>query len=197
MVLIGYVKDKNGKFIDKADIYLKDENFNDLYTATTDENGYYELNVPDRSYPFFVAVKDYAQKNLEFWGQNIPVCEKIQIDAEIDELEIYAMHAFIEKGGLPTIFIYFRPMALKKFKQGLSDICPDIKNIQVFTDGKECSVLRINKVSKYLKGKKGEESPCTSYLIEVEREKKDLWKRIDVKIWDNEDHIGNAVLFNN
>ncbi|MGI6162432.1 MAG: carboxypeptidase-like regulatory domain-containing protein [Bacillota bacterium] len=54
---------KDGNPIEGATVYLKDASFNDVYTAQTDKNGRYAMQVDPGHYPFLAAVKGYADED--------------------------------------------------------------------------------------------------------------------------------------
>ncbi len=60
MILEGYVTDKNKSPVANALIEVKGEDFITLFSAESNESGYYKLDMPAGKYPFLTAVKDYA-----------------------------------------------------------------------------------------------------------------------------------------
>ena len=191
MQIYGSVKDKNGKPISGAGIEVKEESFETIYQCESDARGAYELELPAGRYPFLMAVKDYATKNLEYWCQNINLTQDLQLDLRFDTLEIYGLHAFRVKGAYPALMVYFRPMSLERYKRGEADICPDIKEIRVSVDGVPVSVLKQSRVPEYV----GEQD-MTAFLIQVECPAgATAWERLDMEIWDEEGAFGMATLF--
>ena len=47
--------------------------------------------------------------------------------------EVYGLNVFAAKGAFPALMAYFRPMSLT----GEDNICPDIKSIKAYIDGRE------------------------------------------------------------
>ncbi len=176
-------------------IELKNERFETMYQTLSDENGTFELCVPDGSYPFLTAVRDYGQRYLEYWAQNVPACGDLELHIRIDTLEVYGLHAFIVKGAAKALSIYFRPMSLEKFKAGEADIAPVLteNDITVTVNGKKSRVYVADRVREYT----GEEGRYLSaYLIRTSiPEGVKEWERIDITVRGPEKHIGCATLF--
>ena len=121
--------------------------------------------MPDGLYPFLTAVRDYGNQYLEYWAQNVPAQQDLELHIRIDTLEVYGLHAFIVKGAANTLHIYFRPMSLEKFKAGEADIAPVLneKDITVAVNGRESKVYVVNLVREYI----GEENRhLLAYLIQ-------------------------------
>lgn len=176
-------------------VEIKNERFETIYRTLSDENGRFELRVPDGSYPFLTAVRDYGGQYLEYWAQNVPAHGELELHIRIDTLEVYGLHAFIVKGAANALSIYFRPMSLEKFKAGEADIAPVLResDITVAVNGRECRVYVVNLVREYI-GEEGRYlSACLiqSSIPEGVQE----WERIDITICDPEKHIGCATLF--
>lgn len=174
-------------------VEIKNEKFETIYQTISDECGKFELCVPDGSYPFLTAVRDYGDRYLEYWAQNVPAQQELHI--RIDTLEVYGLHAFMVKGAANALSIYFRPMSLAKFKAGEADIAPILteNDITVTVNGRESGVYVVNPVREYI----GEDGRyLTAYLIQASiPEGVREWERIDVTIRDSEKHFGCAALF--
>ncbi|MDE7220974.1 MAG: hypothetical protein K2O45_15380 [Oscillospiraceae bacterium] len=176
-------------------IEIKNEHFETMYQTLSDESGKFELSAPDGSYPFLTAVRDYGGQYLEYWAQNVPAQQEVELHIRIDTLEVYGLHAFIVKGAANALSIYFRPMSLEKFKAGEADIAPVLKenDITVFVNGQESKVYVANLVREYI-GK--EDEYLSAYLIQSSiPEGVKEWERIDITICDSENHFGCATLF--
>ena len=192
MKLWGYTLDRNGVPITGASVEIKDARFQTLYSGFSDELGRYEIEAADDVYPFVIAVKDYGINNLEYWCQNVNLCQDLRLDARLDKLELYGLHAFFVKGGLNAMMVYFRPMSLVKFQTGESDIAPQITRIKATKDGREETVLLTNPVKE-----SNGEGCMTAYLIQIENSgEKEVWGRVDIEIWDTDGHYGAATIFN-
>ena len=190
-MLTGYTRDKYEKAIAGAVIELKDDQFRTIYQTQSDEKGFYSLNVPAGIYPFLTAVRDYAEQYLEYWCHNIDLSQDRILNICFDTLEIYGLHVFQVKGAYPSLMAYFRPMSLEKWKNGDTDICPDIKSIRVFVNAKEVSILEQSRVIEFIGDRR-----MGAYLIQVAfpaNERK--WDRFDVEIRDSIDSFGKATLF--
>lgn len=176
-------------------IEIKNEAFETIYQTRSDESGNFALYVPDGSYPFLTAVRDYGDQYLEYWAQNVPAQQELELHIQIDTLEVYGLHAFIVKGAANTLSIYFRPMSLEKFKAGEADIAPVLResDITVSVNSRESSVYVVNLVREYI----GEDGKYLSaYLIQSSiPEGVKEWERIDITVHDPEKHFGSATLF--
>lgn len=176
-------------------IEIKNEAFETIYQTRSDESGNFALYVPDGSYPFLTAVRDYGDQYLEYWAQNVPAQQELELHIQIDTLEVYGLHAFIVKGAANTLSIYFRPMSLEKFKAGEADIAPVLResDITVSVNSRESSVYVVNLVREYI----GDDGKYLSaYLIQSSiPEGVKEWERIDITVHDPEKHFGSATLF--
>lgn len=88
--------------------------------------------------------------------------------------------------------VYFRPMSLAKYQQGEQNIAPDNIEIKVTIDGKEMSVLNVNKVKEF-----SEEREMTAYLVQIKTSETDKsWSKLDIQIKDKDNNYGAATIFN-
>lgn len=176
-------------------VEIKNEQFETLYETVSDEAGTFSLSVPDGIYPFLTAVRDYGDRYLEYWAQNVPAQRELTLDVRIDTVEVYGLHAFHVKGAANALTVYFRPMSLQKFKSGAHEIAPDLDkcNITVLVDGQQSEIYSLNRVQEYA----GEDvGLLTAYLLQVSVPlNADEWKRVDVTVRDNEEQFGCATLF--
>lgn len=192
-VVKGATKGKYNDILGGVSVELKNDRFQTVYKTTSDENGCFELTVPDGIYPYLTAVRDYADKFLEYWAHNVPIYGELNLNVQIDKLEIYGINAFIIKGAATALSIYFRPMSLEKFKNGETDIAPDFESdgIYVAVNGRKSEVLVVNRVREYV-------APgfLTAYLIQVSLpDCAEEWERVDITIHDRDGNIGCATLF--
>lgn len=191
MLLSGYTRDKDLNPIAGANVYVMSERFEPLHQTVSDEKGFYSFNLPAGKYKYLVAVKDYGEKYLEYWCENIDLSEDRSIDARFDTLEVYGLNVFRVMGGHPALMVYFRPMSLEKFRAGEADICPDITSIRAFVNGGEVSVLETNKVREFA----GDQS-MGAYLIQAALpEGVNEWERVDVEITGDGGAFGMATIF--
>ena len=58
MILEGYVTDKNKSPIANAIVEVKGNNFVTLFSAESNDEGYYKLDIHTGKYTFLTAVKD-------------------------------------------------------------------------------------------------------------------------------------------
>lgn len=191
MILYGYIKNKYNLPVEQATVELKNSSFETLYATCTDTEGYYKFDIPSGYYPFFFAVKGYKETGLEYWCQDIVLNADLQLDAKIDTLEIYGLHAFSVKGAGNGLMVYFRPMRLDKYLNGFEDIAPDKIDISILVDGEKSPLVNINKVYEY-----GGTHKMTAYLIQIATKKVESWHKLDVEIWDENQNYGAASIFN-
>lgn len=166
--LFGTVSNANGEPLEAADVQLMDRKFEPLFQTKTDSKGHYELLVPVGVYSFFFACKDYGTNNLEYWSQDLPLDHDMQLNAVIDKLEIYGLHAFVIRGAAPGFSLYFRPMSLEKALNKEEDICPNIssESVQVWIDQKPVTITAWNEVKEHV----GPDAKVMkAFLIQVRR----------------------------
>lgn len=192
MILEGYITDKNKSPVANAHIEVKGEDFITLFSAESNESGYYKLDMPAGKYPFLTAVKDYGVNYLEYWCQNITLQNDMSLDVSFDKLEIYGLHVFEVKGAGNSLMAYFRPMSLPKFRQGVQDIAPEDITIKVVIDNREMPVITINSVKEFAGDRE-----MSAFLIQVETaESNMLWHKFDLQIVDKDSNYGAATIFN-
>ena len=192
MKIEGYVTDKNQAPIAGALLEVKDENFVTLFSAESNDDGYYMLDIPAGLYPFLTAVKDYGVNFLEYWCQNISLQADMSLNLSFDKLEIYGLHVFSVKGAGNSLMVYFRPMSLPKFQQGMQDIAPDNIVIKASIDDQEVRVINTNSVKEFAGG-----CELSAYLIQVEITESDVpWQKFDIQITDADGHYGAATIYN-
>lgn len=193
MILEGYVTDKNKSPIANAIVEVKGNNFVTLFSAESNNEGYYKLDIPTGKYPFLTAVKDYGTNYLEYWCQNISIQNNMALDVSFDKLEIYGLHVFPVKGAGNSLMVYFRPMSLPKFQQGMQDIAPENIVIKASIDDQEIRVINTNLVKEFAGGRE-----LSAYLIQVETSESIIpWHKFDLQITDADNHYGAATIYNN
>lgn len=191
MMLSGYTRDKDSNPIAGANVYIMSERFEPLHQTVSDETGFYSFDLPAGKYKYLVTVKDYGEKYLEYWCENIDLDGDRTIDARFDTLEVYGLNVFRVRGGHPALMVYFRPMSLEKFRAGEADICPDITSIRAFVNGGEVSILETNKVREFA----GDRS-MSAYLIQAALpEGVNDWERVDIEITGDGGAFGMATIF--
>lgn len=151
------------------------------------------LDIPKGQYPFLTAVKDYGTNYLEYWCQNISLQADMSLNVSFDKLEIYGLHVFSVKGASNSLMVYFRPMSLPKFQQGMQDIAPDDIVIKATIDNQEMRVINTNMVKEFAGGRE-----LTAYLIQVETNESNIpWHKFDLEITDADNHYGAATIYKN
>ena len=176
-------------------VEIKNERFETLYGTVSGEDGLFSLFVPDGTYPFLTAVREYGSRYLEYWAQNVPARGELTLDVRIDTLEVYGLHAFHIKGAANALTVYFRPMSLHLFRSGARDIAPELekRHITVLVDGQQSEIYCLNRVREYAGGDDG---LMTAYLLQVSvPQSADEWRRVDVTVRDGDGHFGGAALF--
>ena len=192
MILEGYVTDKNKKPVANATVEIKGEKFNTLFSAESDDSGYYRLDIPSGKYPFLTAVKDYQSKFLEYWCQDIPLQDNMRLDVSFDKLEIYGLHVFSVKGAGNSLMVYFRPMSLPKFQRGDIDIAPENITVKATIDNHDMPVVNLNQVKELGGGRE-----MSAYLIQVETTDINMkWHKFDLQVWDKDNNYGAATIYN-
>ena len=193
MKIEGYVTDKNKSPIANALVEVKGENFVTLFSTESKEDGHYVLDIPEGQYPFLTAVKEYGINYLEYWCQNILLQADMSLNLSFDKLEIYGLHVFSVKGAGNSLMVYFRPMSLPKFQQGMQDIAPDNIVIKASIDDQEVRVINTNSVKEFAGG-----CELSAYLIQIETTESDVpWQKFDIQITDADNHYGAATIYNN
>lgn len=101
IVISGIVTDFDNNPLQGALVEIKNDHFEAVYKAHTNDKGEYRILVEKSVYLALVAYKDYKTKYLEYWAWNVPAYEDSQISPRIGEIEVYAMNAFPASGSLP------------------------------------------------------------------------------------------------
>ena len=193
MKLSGRVFDKDGNAMSGVSVELKNDRFETVFQAFSDDNGRYELHAEEKRYDFLTAVKDYGTKYLEFWAQNLDLANDISLDICVDRLEIYGLHVFSVKGAYPSLMVYFRPMSLRKFQAGESDIAPNGMRVKIFIDGQLTEIYALNDVQEFIGDRM-----LSAYLAQVSlpQDASD-WEMLTVDIEDQSGERGRAIVFHN
>jgi hypothetical protein len=164
IAILGKVTDFDGNPLQDAAVGVKNNRFQTVYETRTNTDGEYRLCVKKNLYMALAAFKDYKTKYLEYWAWNIPAYQDLQIDPRIGGMEVYAMNAFRPQGAFPSLFIYFRPMSLKRFqviqnkkalrKSDIIDISPNLSkdDIEVRINKRPIGILELNRVKEYAGG---------------------------------------------
>ena len=175
--LFGTVSDFSGNPF-RATVSIRPDGFRHSMTVWTDEAGYYEIQLPERTYNgIFVDDESYTVDTLEAWGWHIIMDADQRLDFKVGTGEVYSMQVWPNNGGYPTYFISFRPMVLVKDKKEyrcsvnnierqVTDIAPDLEmsDIRVTVNGKEAE---IESVQTYYET--GSDSMMPAYLVQIRK----------------------------
>lgn len=191
MLLSGFITDKNQAPIANAAVELKDEHFETVYQAFSDDAGHYQLDVPPGCYPFLTAVKEYAVQYLEYWCQDIPLTKPLSLDVSFDRLEVYGLHVFAFKGAGNGWMAYCRPMSLDKFQQGKQDPAPEGLSFTALLDGSPAPILQVSPVKEVAGGQE-----MTAYLVQIQAPSGGtVWNKCELQIQDQDSNYGAAAIF--
>ena len=189
MRLHGFVTDKNNLSLPGVLVEIKNSEFQTIYSAETDQSGYYEIELTAGFYPFLTAVRDYGERYLEYWCHNLKLDLDTELNIKIDTIEIYGLNYFRIAGAFPALMVYFRPMSLQKFLTQAEDVAPDIEKIDFSVNQKKCAILKVNSIEEYI----GERS-LRAYLVQIE-EPENHWNKLDLEITDFDGNYGAASIF--
>jgi hypothetical protein len=191
-VISGKLTDFSDNPLNGGQIILKGDDFEDLLTVVTDDEGRFTLSAKSNTYNALYAVKDYKTKFLEFWFWDLPLNRDLDLHIKIDGLEIYGIKAWRTWRGA---LVYFRPMSLKRYgalgrpdKTKLALISPQlrIEDINVSLDGRSTQVWAINKVQEKADSS---ENYMDAYLIHIDDQRstkgKD-WQMLRIELFDRE-----------
>ena len=146
----------------------------------SDLDGNYEVIVPKGLYnSFFIDDNSYAKTSLEGWGWHMVVDGDEVHDFKIGNGEVYSLSVWTNNGGSPTLFAYFRPMALplvaspgqyateingKTFD--VTDICPDLmlEDVTATLNGFALQKLSLQKVYET-----GDGTAMPAYILQLMR----------------------------
>lgn len=191
MLLSGFITDKNQAPIANAAVDLKDEHFETVYQAFSDDAGHYQLDVPPGHYPFLTAVKEYAVQYLEYWCQDIPLTKPLSLDVSFDRLEVYGLHVFPVKGAGNGLMAYFRPMSLDKYQRGEKDLAPEGISVTALVDGAPAPILQVSPVKEVAGGQE-----MTAYLVQIQAPSGGtVWNKCELQIQDQDSNYGAAAIF--
>lgn len=192
----GFVKNKENEPLARVQVELKDGRFDTQIACETDENGYFEWNADRGVFPYMTAVREYAENYLEFWAHNVDISADHMFDIRIGKNEIYGINVFCVSGAAYPLFVYFRPMSLKKYQENGADkihIAPDITkdSVRVTLDGVQTEIFSLQEVRESV----SENETMTAYLVQL-KTASPRWKRIRIEICDCDSEIGMAEIFN-
>lgn len=93
------------------------------------------------------------------------------LEVSFSKLEIYELHVFPVKGARNSLIVYYRPMSLPKFQQGMQDSAPENIAIKASIDNQEIRVINTNLVKEFAGGRES-----YAYLIQVETSTSNIFK---------------------
>jgi hypothetical protein len=179
--LSGKITDFDGKPMKAYVVACPDSFAGDQLGKWSDEQGHYEIGLPERTYNAIVAnTEHYGLSLLEAWGWHIIMDSDQTLDFKIGNGEVYNLNVWTNNGGGWNYFISFRPMALdlskkpKKYSVNLSaqeipihDIAPDFlpKDLKVRINGQEAEIISLQKFYETQAPDHG----MPDYLIQVKR----------------------------
>ncbi|MDO4568252.1 MAG: carboxypeptidase-like regulatory domain-containing protein [Clostridia bacterium] len=193
-MISGYVRNKDNEPLEGVSVELKDSGFNTRIASVTDENGYFEFSENSGVYPFLTAVKEYGKDYLEYWAHNVDLSGGRSFDIRIGTNEIYGLGVHSVDGARYPLFLYFRPMNLKKYLAGDSDIAPGIADdsVCVKVDDVETDVFSLQRIKECVSE---DGDALTAYLVQL-KTPSSRWERIQIEICDLDGEVGMATVFN-
>lgn len=153
----GHMKDFNDKPL-RSFILIQPDAFEEACGVWSDEDGYYEITLPERVYnTFYVNDGNYKSTTMETWSWHMIVDQDQVLDYKIGTGEVYNLNVWPNNGGYNSLFISFRPMILrdkdfedktrvindKTFKWLDSAPQLDIKDLNITINGQETEIYSI------------------------------------------------------
>jgi len=95
----------------------------------SDMNGNYTVTVPKGDYNSIIATDNTIWKSsLENWCWKMMLDRDEVHDFKIGNGEVYSLEAWTDNGGIPNLFVFFRPMVLPALKADNYDVGNSAKN---------------------------------------------------------------------
>lgn len=147
-------------------------------SAVGDENGNYEIFLPEKTSSIAIFDKDYSKSNLECWIYEADLKEDLRLDARLDKIEVFRLHAW---PGEMKLYIHFIPMSITRVnetkRKGAKDeisiastpeVWPDLKkeDIRVFIGEKQTPITMFKKVPDITR-LKDTDVPRPGYILSV------------------------------
>ncbi len=160
-------------------IMIYPDGFDDACGVWSDKEGYYEIDLPERTYnAFYVNDGNYKSTTLEAWAWHMIMDKDQELDFKIGTGEVYNLNVWPSNGGFYTFFVSFRPMVLDMdpettYIQKMNDkefnyinIAPEleIKDLKITINGEQAEIYSIQ---KYFETSKDNAMPA--YLVQVRR----------------------------
>lgn len=174
----GHMTDFNGNPL-KSFFSVKPDGFEDASAVWSDNDGYYEMTLPERTYNcFYVNDGNYKSTTLEAWSWHMIVDNDQELDYKIGTGEVYNLHVWSNNGGYNSLLLSFRPMVLgdrsninsritiNDKELNLINIAPelDIKDLKITINGEQAEIWSLQ---KYLET--GNENAMPAYLVQIRR----------------------------
>ena len=160
----------------------------------TDENGAYEMTLPERTYNCLIPnTQMYGSTALEAWGWHIIVDTDQEIDFKIGTGEVYNLNVWPNNGGGSTYFISFRPMVLAQARQkktfqvemngrsfAIGDLSPDLEanDFRITVNGEVAEIISLQKYYETRSPGNG----LKAYIIQVDRTKAGIFGKQTVTV---------------
>ena len=177
--IFGHTSDFRGNAL-KAFILIKPDDFSEVSGVWSDAKGYYEIDLPERTYnTFYVNDGNYKSTTLEAWAWHMIVDDDQELDFRIGTGEVYNLNVWSNNGGFGTFLLSFRPMVLIKTNRETSgkqtidgkeftliDIAPelDIKDLNIKINGERTEIYSLQKYFET-----GANRALPAYLVQVRR----------------------------
>ncbi len=111
----GTVRYADGRVAANCRVLVLQPAFDPLKEVRCDASGRYRLTLEAGTYNAIAILDEgYGKTTLEFWAWNVRVAGDLVLDAVIGQLEVYNLSVWNSKGGAPSFFVSFRPMALDR-----------------------------------------------------------------------------------
>lgn len=174
----GHMTDFRGNPL-KAFFLVNPDDFNAVSGVWSNADGYYEINIPERTYNnFYVNDGNYKSTTLEAWSWHMIVDENQEIDYKIGTGEVYNLSVWPNNGGYNSLLLSFRPMVLGD-RNGINsmqtidgkelnviNIAPELerKDMNITINGKQAEIYSMQKYYET-----GDENAMPAYLIQIRR----------------------------
>ena len=163
----------------RAFIMVYPDGFDDACGVWSDGQGYYEVDLPERTYnAFYVNDGNYKSTTLEVWSWHMIMDEDQELDYKVGTGEVYDLQVWPNNGGFSTFHLSFRPMVLdmdpetrhtlkindKEFNY--INISPEleIKDLNITINGERLAVISLQKY--FVTGK---DVAMPAYLVQMPR----------------------------
>lgn len=165
----------------KAFVTIRSNDFNFNTSIWSDSLGYYEIELPERTYNDIAVVdEDYGIKVAEAWAWHIIMDTDQKMDFKIGTGEVYNLNVWSNNGGGNAYFVSFRPMSIHLFKNAentqeitvtgkkfnFNNLTPYLKieNLKVIVNGKECNIISMQEYFETADG-----FASKAYLLQIDK----------------------------